>query len=216
MDDSVANALAKLTTTDAKSVTREQFRPMTLRLQSSLSMSLIAWSLLMIMHADCHAQNVQNLQNVQDHSRFCVREGDAWVVQSYAPLVDTRNGTVIEQAVYSAGHLTHVVVKNYNQRYELLYDYRFAGDGKLIGLRGYLQKWGSWLAEADLFPSADGLIPKFDVQYRLDTGGGIIPDPKDGPDYTQVFRSVPVYGMETLVPCAALLQQAEKTNATQE
>lgn len=162
------------------------------------------------------AQQAGSPPNTQDHTRFCIRNGKDWMVQSYAPLVDTRNGTFIEQAVYSGGLLTHIVVKSYNQRYELLYDYHFNEGGRLIALHAYLQKWGSWLADADLNPNSDGSVPQPDIRYRLDTGGGIITDPKDGSDYTQVFRSVPVYWTEASVPCAALLQQAEKTNATQE
>ena len=43
-----------------------------------------------------------------DHSRFCIPQGAGWIVQPYAPLVDTKKGTKVEQAIYSGGVLTHV------------------------------------------------------------------------------------------------------------
>jgi hypothetical protein len=151
-----------------------------------------------------------------DHSRFCVPQGAGWVVQAYAPLVDTKKGTLVEQAVYTGRQLSHVLMKTYNDRYELMYDYRFDQNGRLIQLRAYLERWGQWLAEADLFPEADGLIPTPDVHYRLSQFGGIVPDPKDGANDTKVFLSAPVYWSAGQVPCAVLLREAEKVNATQE
>ena len=126
-----------------------------------------------------------------DHSRFCIPQGASWVVQPYAPLVDTKKGTKVEQAVYSGGLLTHVLMKSYNDRYELMYDYRFDERGRLVQLRAYLERWGQWLAEADLYPDASGLIPNPDVHYRLSQFGGIVPDPKDGANDTKVFLTAP-------------------------
>ncbi len=153
---------------------------------------------------------------LQDRSRFCIPQGNSWVVQDYAPLVDPAKGTLIEQAVYTGNTLTHVLVKNYNDRYELLYDYKFTPDGKLIALHGYLQRWGLWLAEANLYPNPDGSIPTPQVRYRNDAQGGIIADPEDGPEFVQIFSTVPVYRTTADVPCANLLKEAEKRNATQE
>ena len=151
-----------------------------------------------------------------DHTRFCIPQGDDWIVQSYAPLVDTKKGTKVEQAIYSSGLLSHVLMKSYNDQYELMYDYRFDERGQLVQLRAYLERWGQWLAEADLFPDAHGLIPRPDVHYRLSQFGGIVPDPKDGANETKVFLTAPVYWSAAQVPCAVLLREAEKTNATQE
>jgi hypothetical protein len=152
---------------------------------------------------------------VKDHSRYCVPSGSGWMVQGYAPLVDTRKGTVVVQAIYSGSVLTHVLVKNYNERYELMYDYRVGEDGRLVALRGYLERWGQWLAEADLYPDADGLVPRPDVNYRQRSGGSVIVEPDDGPNYVGVFQSVPVYRTAAEMPCAVLFQEAEKMNATQ-
>ncbi len=151
-----------------------------------------------------------------DHSRFCIPQGSGWVVQPYAPLVDTKKGTKVEQAVYTAGTLSHVLMKSYNDRGELMYDYRFDERGHLVGLRAYLERWGQWLAEADLYPDASGLIPMPDVHYRLSQFGGIVPDPKDGANETKVFLTAPVYWSVSQVPCAVLLKEAERVNATQE
>jgi hypothetical protein len=153
---------------------------------------------------------------VRDHARFCVPQGSGWVVQNYAPLVDTRKGTVIVKAVYSGNVLSHVLVKTYNDRYELLYDYALTEGGKLAALHGYLQLWGRWLADADLSPDADGLVPVPDVEYRQHAGSGMIAAPKDGPYYVQIFQTVPVYRTAAEMPCAVLFQEAEKKNATQE
>jgi hypothetical protein len=153
---------------------------------------------------------------VPDHSRFCIPEGSGWVVQPYAPLVDTKKGTEIEQAIYTGSLLSHVLMKSYNDQYELMYDYRFDGRGRLVQLRAYLERWGQWLAEADLYPDASGLIPAPDVHYRLSQFGGIVPDPKDGANETKVFLTAPVYWSVAQIPCAVLLREAENTNATQE
>jgi hypothetical protein len=151
-----------------------------------------------------------------DHSRFCIPQGAGWIVQPYAPLVDTKKGTKIEQAIYTGSTLAHVLMKTYNDRYELMYDYRFDQNGRLVQLRAYLERWGQWLAEADLYPDQSGLIPNPDVHYRLSQFGGIVPDPKDGANETKVFLTAPVYWAVSQVPCAVLLREAEKMNATQE
>ena len=153
---------------------------------------------------------------IQDHSRFCLHHGADWTLQSYPPLVDTKNGTIVEQAIYTGTWLQRVLVKKYTSRFELMYEYKFTEDGKLLSLHGKLRRWGRWMAEADLFPDADGTIPKLDVKYRLSENGGIISDPEEGPDYTKVFSTVPVYRTIADVPCADLLREAEKRNATQE
>jgi len=153
---------------------------------------------------------------VPDHSRFCIPQGAGWVVQPYAPLVDTKKGTKVEQVVYTGALLSHVLMKSYNDRYELMYDYRFDQNGRLVQLRAYLERWGQWLAEADLYPDQSGLIPNPDVHYRLSQFGGIVPDPKDGANETKVFLTAPVYWSVAQVPCAVLLREAEKMNATQE
>jgi hypothetical protein len=162
------------------------------------------------------APSVVEKPPVPDHSRFCIPQGGGWVVQPYAPLVDTKKGTKIEQAVYSGSTLTHVLMKDYNDRYELMYDYRFDERGRLVQLRAYLERWGQWLAEADLYPDENGLIPNPDVHYRLSQFGGIVPDPKNGANETKVFLTAPVYWSVSQVPCAVLLREAEKMNATQE
>jgi hypothetical protein len=153
---------------------------------------------------------------LQDHSRFCLQHGLEWTLQDYPPLVDAHAGMTVEQVIYTGTWLQRALVKKYTSRFELMYEYKFTEDGKLLALHGKLQRWGRWYGEADLFPDADGTIPKPDVSYRLGANGGIIQDPDDGPDYTKVFSTVPVYRTIADVPCAVLLREAEKRNATQE
>ena len=108
---------------------------------------------------------------VKDHSRFCVRQDAEWRLQQYAPLIDTRLGTEFVQAIYTGKWLQRVFVKKYDKRTELMYEYKFTEDGKLLALHGKLRRWGRWMAEADLFPDADGTIPIGDVKYRLKQDG---------------------------------------------
>jgi hypothetical protein len=153
---------------------------------------------------------------VQDHSWFCIPQGAQWSIQRYAPLVDTHHGSHFVQAVYTASWLSRVRVRTYTDRYELLYEYKFTEDGTLLALHGYLERWGHWFAEADLFPNAEGSIPKPDVNYRKGQNGGIIVDPDDGADFVKIFTTAPVYRTIAEIPCAVLFQEAEKRNATQE
>jgi hypothetical protein len=156
-------------------------------------------------------------KTIQDHNRFCTPEGSGWKLQSYAPLVDTRRGTTYVQAIYTGTWLQRVFVKKYNSRTELLYEYKFGEDGKLMALHGRIDRCGHWTAEADLYPDPDGSIPKPDVTYRVTQFGGIIQTPEDGWDYTKILGTVPVYRTIADVPCADLLKEAEnKKNATQE
>jgi hypothetical protein len=97
-----------------------------------------------------------------------------------------------------------------------MYEYKFTEDGKLLALHGYLRRWGRWIAEADLFPDSDGTIPPPEVKYRFSQDGGVISDPEEGADYTKVFTTVPVYRTIAEIPCAVLLKEAEKMDATQE
>jgi len=160
---------------------------------------------------------IASASTLKEHSLYCVpREDDSWAVQIYSPLIDTRSGTRIVQANYTGPTLTHVLVKRYTSRYELLYDYKFSDDGKLLTLTGYLQRWGRWLAEADLTPDSDGLVPRPQVMYRRHTGGGVIVEPDDGPHEVIIFQTVPVYRTVAETPCAVLFQKAETLNATQE
>ncbi len=153
---------------------------------------------------------------VKDRNLFCIPHGDTWTVQDYAPLVDTRNSSRFIQAIYEQRLVTHMLVKTYTSRYELVYDYKFTDEGKLIALKGSLRRWGHWIAQANLFPDADGTIPTPQVDYRMSQNGGIISTPEDGRDYVGVFSTVPVYRTTAEMPCAVLLKEAEKKNATQE
>ena len=71
-----------------------------------------------------------------------------------------------------------------------------------------------WLGEADLSPSADGKIPPHHVFYSREKDR--IDKPENAEKYVGRFDDAPVYRTVQSVPCAAMLKEAEKMNATQE
>jgi hypothetical protein len=71
-----------------------------------------------------------------------------------------------------------------------------------------------WIGEADLFPSRDGTIPPHHVYYSRESDR--IDKPENADAYVGRFNNAPVYLTTQSVPCAAMLQEAEKMNATQE
>ena len=112
---------------------------------------------------------------------------------------------------------------------ELVYEYRFDGAGKLIGLHGSVSVktigptipgeteapvFAPWVAEAELTPGDDGKIPAHHVRYSREKDR--IDKPDDADKYIGQFDSAPIYKTIQSVPCAAMMQEAEKMNATQE
>jgi hypothetical protein len=152
-----------------------------------------------------------------DRSYFCVTStGGAWALQAYPPLIDLNRQTVFLQAIYDGPRLELIRIRRYNPAYELVFEYKFDQAGKLGALHGMLRKWGDWLAEADLFPAADGKVPPPRVRYSGGYGRDNMTEPEDGPNYTPAFLQVPVYRTIQEIPCAGLLKEMEKKNATQE
>ncbi len=144
-------------------------------------------------------------KDAKDESRFCVRERGHWLVTAYPPLIDTQAGTDVTEFVLTdhGSRVSHVLVKHYTSRYELMFDSKFDEAGHLSALHGLLRRWGRWMAEADLFPEPDGMVPEPDVSYRMRQDGGIIATPEDGSDFVGHFREVKVYRTVREVPCAA-------------
>jgi hypothetical protein len=71
-----------------------------------------------------------------------------------------------------------------------------------------------WLGEADLLPGTDGKIPLHHVLYSREKDR--IDKPENADKYVGRFDQAPVYWTIENVPCAAMLKEAEKMNATQE
>jgi hypothetical protein len=71
-----------------------------------------------------------------------------------------------------------------------------------------------WLGEAELTPGSDGKIPPHHVSYSRDKDR--IDKPESADVYVGRFNDAPVYSTIQAVPCAAMLKEAEKMNATQE
>jgi hypothetical protein len=153
---------------------------------------------------------------VQERHRFCVRAADGtWSLQTYQPLISLTTRMTFEQVTYDGTTLRLVRVRSFDPSYELRFEYKFDAEGKMLSTHGFLKRWGRWAAGADLFPDADGKVSRPAVNYFLREGGNQIVEPDDGPEYTALFRNVPVYRTSQDIPCAGLLQEAEKMNATQ-
>ena len=54
------------------------------------------------------------------------------------------------------------------------------------------------------------------MKYTNGPGGATMAEPEDGPRYAEKLMQVQVYGNVQEIPCAGLLREAEKKNATQE
>jgi hypothetical protein len=96
------------------------------------------------------------------------------------------------------------------------FEYKFDDAGKLSALHGSVRRWGRWISEADLFPQADGSIGPIRVRYYAGAGGPVISEPEDGRDFEGLLKAVSIYRTVREIPCAGMLEEAEKVNATQE
>lgn len=143
-------------------------------------------------------------------SRFCISSGATWKLQNYAPLIDTRRGTRFVQAISGETSTSRILVKSFDQRTSLTFDYKFNQQGKLVAFHGTLHRWGHWIVDANLLPEVDVAFRDLDANYRLSDDGPLIQRPDDSGDYTSVFHSAPVYQTLADVPCAWLFQEAEK------
>jgi hypothetical protein len=177
---------------------------------------------------------------VVDHSRFCVKHGaqddavstrgqrgevasmtfaDAgdgrWTLQGYPPLVDTRNGTVYEQATFTGKWLSKVRLRSFRRDYELSIEHKFNEQGKLTETVGGIRQGTEWYAEASLYPDGKGGVKQPEVTYSHVQGGHAIVQPDDGRYYTPMLMTARLYKTKDEIPCAGLLMEAEKMNATQ-
>ncbi len=88
--------------------------------------------------------------------------------------------------------------------------------GRLTSLLSDVEMWGQWLAEADLYPETDGTVGPVKVKYYSSRNRDRIQRPEDSQEYEVELSKVPVYMTIRSLPCASMLKEAEKMNATQE
>jgi len=153
----------------------------------------------------------------QDRNRYCVLSADGtWALQGYPPLIDLHSKLIFEQVSYEGPTLELIRVRRFDPAYELVVEYKFNPEGQNVAMHGLLRRWSRWVAEADLYADGAGKVNRPDVKFYRAAGGNVMTEPEDGSQYLGLFASVPVYRTIEDIPCAGLLKEAEKKNATQE
>jgi len=161
---------------------------------------------------------------------YCTREANgSWSLQRFKPLIDVQGGTVFTEMTFEGSVLEQVRLRRFYGDSELTFEYNFDAGGRLVGLRGSVQvksvappgadpafaaELADWVGQAELTPGADGRIPPHHVLYTRENDR--IDKPDDADKYVGRFNDAPVYMTIQSVPCAAMLKEAEKMNATQE
>jgi len=153
-----------------------------------------------------------------------------WSLHRFKPLIKVQGGTVFAELSFAGSALAEVRLRQFYPDSELVFDYRFDGAGKLAGLQASVQVKSApppgmdsadepllladWVGEANLLPGSDGRIPPHHVRYSRERDR--IEKPAEADKYIGRFYEAPVYQTVATVPCAAVLKEAEKMNATQE
>jgi len=161
---------------------------------------------------------------------FCLQEANgAWSLLQFRPLIEVLGGTVFTETTFKGSVLTEVKLRRFFADSELAFDYTFDASGRLTGLHGTVTvksvpppgaivspgfELADWLGDADLMPGSDGKIPPHHVFYSREKDR--IDKPDSAEKYVARFNDAPVYLTIQSVPCAAMLKEAEKLNATQE
>jgi hypothetical protein len=161
---------------------------------------------------------------------YCTQDANGkWSLHRFKPLIQVRGGTVFAEMTFDGSVLEEVRLRRFYKDSELAFNYAFDASGKLIGLRGSVQvksvappgvdpalavELADWLGEAELTPGSDGKIPPHHVLYTREKDK--IDKPENADVYVGRFDQAPVYRTIQAVPCAAMLKEAEKMNATQE
>ncbi|MDP9051617.1 MAG: hypothetical protein M3O31_13000 [Acidobacteriota bacterium] len=161
---------------------------------------------------------------------YCTQgaKGD-WGLHKFKPLIKVQGGTVFTEMTFDGQVLEEVRLRRFYTDSELAFDYIFDASGQLRALRGSVQvksvpppgadpafaaEMADWLAEADLTPGTDNKIPAHHILYTREKDK--IDKPDNADSYVGRFNEAPVYRTIQTVPCAAMLKEAEKMNATQE
>jgi hypothetical protein len=152
-----------------------------------------------------------------------------WSLHRFKPLIAVRGGTVFAEMKFEGRVLEEVRLRRFYKDSELAFDYTFDAAGRLVELHGSVQvksvappgadpaygvELADWLGEAELTPDSDGRIPPHHVFYSREKDK--IDKPDNADVYVGRFNEAPVYRTIQAVPCAAMLKEAEKMNATQE
>jgi hypothetical protein len=145
---------------------------------------------------------------------FCVPASSGWSLQRFKPLIDPRAKTVFAEMSLAGPQLIEFKLRRFSERAETSFDYKFDAVGRLNALLGSVTVFGAWVGKANLTPDAGGNLSPYHVKYWRDDQP--IPKPDDAADYVESLNSVPIYLTIQALPCAAMLKQAEKMNATQE
>ena len=161
---------------------------------------------------------------------FCVQDAKgAWSLHRFKPLIDAQGGTVFAEMGFEGGVMDELRLRRFYPDSELTFDYSFDANGRLVALRGGVQvrsvapggqklaagfEMADWIGEADLMPGADGKIPPHHVLYTREQDK--IDKPENADAYIARFNDAPIYRTIQSVPCAAMMKEAEKMNATQE
>ena len=161
---------------------------------------------------------------------FCLREANGdWSLLQFRPLIEVLGGTVFTEMTFQGSVLREVKLRRFFADSVLAFDYTFDVSGRLMGLHGTVTvksvpppgaivppgfELADWLGDANLMPGSDGKIPPHRVFYSREKDR--IDKPFNADKYVAQFNDAPVYSTIQSVPCAAMLKQAEKMNATQE
>jgi hypothetical protein len=161
---------------------------------------------------------------------YCTQDANGeWSLRRFKPLIYVQGGTVFAELTFEGSVLEEVRLRRFYRDSELAFDYTFDAAGRLVGLHGSVQvksvpppgadpafavELADWLAEAELTPGSDGKIPPHHVMYSREKDR--IDKPDNADVYIGRFDEAPVYRTIQSVPCAAMLKEAEKMNATQE
>jgi hypothetical protein len=161
---------------------------------------------------------------------YCTQGANAdWSLHKFKPLIKVEGGTVFAELTFDGKVLEEVRLRRFYKDSELAFDYMFDASGQLRTLRGSVQvksvpppgadpafavELADWLAEAELTPGSDDKIPAHHILYTREKDK--IEKPDNADVYVARFNEAPVYKTIQSVPCAAMLKEAEKMNATQE
>jgi hypothetical protein len=161
---------------------------------------------------------------------YCTQgRNSVWSLHRFKPLIRVEGGTVFAEMMFAGATLDEVRLRRFYADSELAFEYSFDASGRLVALHGSVQvksapppgadagaalELADWLGEADLTPGSDGKIPPHHVMYSREKDK--IDKPDGAEKYVGRFDGAPLYTTVQSVPCAAMMKEAEKMNATQE
>jgi hypothetical protein len=140
----------------------------------------------------------------------------AWTLQRFEPLINPKAGTVFTELSFAGTVLEAARLRRFYPDREVVFDYKFDGEGRLTAVLGSVDLWGQWLGEADLTPGTSGTAGDVRVKYYRAKSRDLINRPDDAETYAAELSRAPIYRTIESLPCGSSLHEAEKMNATQE